>query len=145
MKWWRKIVFWLLETAVVNSYLLYKNTVTNHKSPIVFRCALVASLASRHLVSAPCRTRVGCPRKPLHPGDAAPERLNQQLHIIDQRSQRNCVVCNAARRQSRPIYYCTTCPDNPQLFLALSATTQCYTIDLCGVYVPVSLSSSTLS
>ena len=115
VKWWRKVAFWLLETAVVNSYILYTKTVPAPKSHIVFRRILIESLASRHIVSALPHPRVGRPRKRSHPDGDVPERLNQQLHIMDQRTQRNCVVCRAAGRQSRPLYYCKTCPENPQL------------------------------
>ena len=35
VKWWKKIVFWLRETSMVNSYILYKLTVASPKSPVV--------------------------------------------------------------------------------------------------------------
>ena len=117
IKWWRKVVFWLLETSVVNSYILYRETVPGPKSHVVFRRLLIESLASRHIVNAPPRPRVGRPRKRCHPDGDVPERLNNQLHVMDQRTQHNCIVCRAAGRQSRPVYYCKTCPENPQLCL----------------------------
>ena len=58
---------------------------------------------------------VGRPGKRAHAVETGPERLNKRLHLIDQRSQRQCVVCHAAGRKARPIYYCKTCPDMPQL------------------------------
>ena len=124
VKWWRKVAFWLLETAVVNSYILYTKTVPAPKSHIVFRRLLIESLASRHIVSAPPRPHVGHivsapprphvgrPRKRSHPDGDVPER---QLHIMDQRTQWNCVVCRAAGKQSRPLNYCKTCPEHHQL------------------------------
>ena len=115
VKWWRKVAFWALETAVVNSFILYKETVPSPKSHVVFRRQLIEVLVSRHIVTAPPRPRVGRPRKRCHPDGDVPERLNGRLHIPDQRTQRNCVVCRAAGRKSRPMYYCKTCPDNPQL------------------------------
>ena len=114
VKWWRKVVFWLVETAVVNSYILYKETVPNPMTHVAYRRSVVQSLASRYIVCAPPRRLVGRPRKRSHPDGDVPERLNQRLHIVEQRSQRNCVVCCAAGRKSRPVYYCKTCQETPQ-------------------------------
>ena len=48
VKWWRKLVFWLLETSVVNSYILYKETMPNPKSHVAFRRSLSELLVKRH-------------------------------------------------------------------------------------------------
>ena len=47
-KWWKKICFWLLEVATVNSYILYKS---KHKTSthLHFRRAVVECLARIHL------------------------------------------------------------------------------------------------
>ena len=50
---------WLVETAVVNSYILYKETVQNPKSHVTFRRSVVESLACRHIACAPPRRLVG--------------------------------------------------------------------------------------
>ena len=105
----------ILATGDSGGEQLYMKTVPVATSHIVFCRLLIESLASRHIVSAPPRPRVSRPRKRSHPDGDVPERLNQQLHIMDQRTQRNCVVCRAAGRQSRPLYYCKTCPEHPQL------------------------------
>ena len=57
----------------------------------------------------------GRPRKRCHPDGDIPERFNGRLHIIDQHTQHNCVVCRAAGRKRGPMYYFKTCPDNPWL------------------------------
>ena len=114
VKWWRKVVFWLLETAMVNSYLLYTECTGTPMSHIAFRRSVVEALASAHITTAPPRP-VGRPRKRANAVELGPERLNKRLHLIDQRSQCQCVACHAAERNTRPIYYCKTCPDMPQL------------------------------
>ena len=107
VKWWRKVVFWLLETAMVNSYLLYTECTGTPMSHIAFRRSVVEALASAHITTAPPRP-VGRPRKRANAVELGPERLNKRLHLIDQRSQRQCVACHAAGRNTRPIYYCKT-------------------------------------
>ena len=41
VKWWKKIVFWLTETSMVNSCILYKLTVASPKSPVVYRWSVM--------------------------------------------------------------------------------------------------------
>ena len=80
VKWWRKRFFWMLETVVVNSYILYRDSTSSPKSHIQYRCALVDSLPSNYITTAPPRQRAGRPRKRSHPEWSDPERLNQRLH-----------------------------------------------------------------
>ena len=96
VKWWRKLFFWLLETAVVNSYIMHNNiTMPRRPDHFAYRRAVVESLASRYLSSAPPRRRLGRPRKHPHPEEDDTERLNKQLHLLDRRTQlHDCVVCS---------------------------------------------------
>ena len=82
VKWWKKIVFWLIEMSMVNSYILYKLTVASSKSPVAYRRSVMESLASRHISMSPSRPFVGCPRKQKYPDGDTLERLNGRLHII---------------------------------------------------------------
>ena len=87
VKWWRKIVFWLIETSMVNSYILYKDTVASPKSHVAYHRSVIESLASRHISMSPSHHCVGRPRKQKYPDGDTPERLNGRLHIIDIRKQ----------------------------------------------------------
>ena len=49
VRWWRTLCFWLLETSVVNSYILYSESTPEPKSHIYYRRMLVDSLASRYM------------------------------------------------------------------------------------------------
>ena len=116
IKWWRKLCFWLLETAVVNSYILYRNTTPLPKSHIHYRRMLIDSLASNYITTAPPRPRPGRPRKRLHPDSNDPERLNNFLHILEKTpAQCDCVVCSKTEKRVRPCYRCKTCPETPYL------------------------------
>ena len=114
VKWWRKVAFWLLGTAMVNSYVLYKESTRTPMSHVAYRRSVIEALASAHISTAPPRL-VGRPRKRPRVSEAGPERLNKRLHLLGTRTQRQCVVCHAAERKTRPVYYCKTCPDMPQL------------------------------
>ena len=87
-------MFWLIETSMIKSYILYKDTVESPKSHVAYRRSVIESLASRHISMSPSRPCVGRLRKQKYPDGDTPERLNGRLHIIDIRKQQSCVVCN---------------------------------------------------
>ena len=100
VKWWRKLFFWMLETAVVNSYILYRDSTSSPKSHIQYRRALVDSLASNYITTALPRPRAGRPRKRSHPESNDPERLNQRLHLLSKETvQRDCVSVAKQKRE----------------------------------------------
>ena len=53
VKWWRKIFFWIMEVAVVNSYILYKCTVVRPITHLEYRHSVVRALATPYIQSAP--------------------------------------------------------------------------------------------
>ena len=74
-----------------------------------FRRSIIDDLVREQLQSS-IRPTIGRPR--LRP---TPVRLNNKLHLFNQRaSNRNCVVCSGERRHTTS-YYCTTCPEEPAL------------------------------
>ena len=93
VKWWRKVAFWLLETAVVNSYILYMKTVLVPISHIVFHRLLIESLASRHIVSAPPHLHVGRPCKHSHPDSDVPETQPAATYGPTHATELCCVPC----------------------------------------------------
>ena len=114
LKWWRKLFFYLLECATVNSYILYKEVClqvgTRPLTALEFRRSVIEDLVQEHLEQSDSRPSIGQPR--LGP---TPIRLNQKLHLLDQRSTyRNCVVCSGQIRHTTG-YYCETCPEQPAL------------------------------
>jgi len=67
VEWWRKLCFWLLETAVVNSFVLYKDiTKPARQNHLAYRRSIVESLASRYLASAPESWQAPLPKTFFH-------------------------------------------------------------------------------
>ena len=61
IKWWRKVLFWLMDLCITNSYALYRELEQNRILPhIAYRRSIVAT---RYNTSAPPRPRIGRPRK----------------------------------------------------------------------------------
>ena len=116
VKWWRKLFFWLMETAVVNSYVLYRESTPSPKSHIHYRRMLIDSLSASYVQSAPPRPLPGRPRQRAKPETHGPERLNKRLHLLCKTSvQRDCMVCSKTQHRVRPSYRCKTCPNAPYL------------------------------
>ena len=89
---------------MVNSYILYNDTVANPKSHVAYRRSVIESLASRHISMSPSRPCVGRPRKQKYADGDTPERLNGRLHIIDIRKQRSCVLCKLVLGEKVGLY-----------------------------------------
>ena len=113
-KWWKKVCFWLLEVAVVNSYILYHTTNSTY-THLQFRRSIIDTLARMHLQEA--NGQRGRPFKrsltDMTAGD--PERLNHKPHFLAKREQRQCVVCSTPNKRRRSSFYCKTCKSQPTL------------------------------
>ena len=115
VKWWRKVFFWVMEVAVVNSYILYKCTSTQPVNHLDYRQSLIRSLATAYVQSVPSSgpgRRRGVSR-PARSGD--PERLNRRPHFLDRGTQGGCVVCSDSTNRHRTRFFCKTCPSKPSL------------------------------
>ena len=96
VKWWRKVFFWMMEVAVVNSYILYKCHTIQPCTHCDYRLSIIWALAAPYMQSAPPRgpgrTRVACQQ--ACSGD--PDCLNGQGHFLKMgANQTDCVVCSA--------------------------------------------------
>lgn len=112
-KWYRKIFFWLLEVAVVNSYLLYKNVqgqfgqkAMNHAE---FRLSLIEDLVAERMALRRKRKRG---RKPQGPPE---ERLMGRHFLSKKQKGTRCVVCIKKGQRKDTIYFCKTCVSTPSL------------------------------
>ena len=111
-KWWRKLFFWMLEVATVNSYILYKLNTTTAITHLEYHWKVLEALALRHIQSAPPCTLADRPRKrqrSVSTGD--PERLNGQSHFPGKLSMpKECVVCSDPVRKARDTEISTIVP-----------------------------------
>ena len=118
-KWWRKLFFWLFEVTLVNSFILYSTSVQNPASHFKFRQAIVESLVSEHLTTAPPRPLLGRPRKRPVVDSGDPERFNKEIGHYPKRrgTQKQCVVCSDATHGQRKhtSFFCKGCPSHPSL------------------------------
>ena len=112
IKWWKKVFFWLLETSVVNCYILYKEHKNNKcDSQLSFRRKLIKGLIS-HLDPSE-RPRRG--RRRIVDGV---ERLQPGKHFLAKGSKRDCAVCSergSGGPRHMTVYFCQTCSEHPPL------------------------------
>ena len=105
-----KCVFYLLEFAIVNSYILRKEArLQVGAKPLTaldFRRSVIEDSVQDHLQGSGSRPSIGRPR--LGP---TPIRLNCKLRLLDPRSTYcNCVVCSGQMRHTTG-YVCKTYPE----------------------------------
>lgn len=112
-KWYRKMFFWNLEVAVVNSYLLYKEVREQYqKKPmthIEFRQSLVKDLVAEKVLHRKIN-KTG--RKPQGPPE---ERLVGRHFLAKKKKGTRCVVCLKKGLRKETVYYCKTCVSMPTL------------------------------
>jgi hypothetical protein len=114
IKWWRKMFFWLLETAVVNSFTLYNMNQVKKVRQLKFRKMLVEELVGNVRNSG----KRGKPTVSVNE-----ERLDGKLHLpfpLEDRKTKDCAVCSDRRpgkERKRSKFYCKTCSINPGLHM----------------------------
>ena len=116
VRWWRKVFFWMLDVAVVNSYVLYtKHTDARRKyTHKEFRRELVLALCEE---ARAARSRYHCP-------DYTLERLRGNHFPAVASTRRDCRVCSvrgAEGQRHLTTTYCSTCTDHPHLCIG-----ECY-------------------
>lgn len=119
LKWWRKVFFWLMETAIVNSFILFNSQQPQNKKvrQRTFRKQLVKQLVG-NLRNINKRARSLVMTQEEH-------RLNGKLHLmfpLDERKTKDCIVCSdrsagGARKRSK--FICQTCENQPGLCAGL--------------------------
>lgn len=118
LKWWRKVFFWLFETAIVNAYILYTKVSPQTKKikQRVFRKRLVTQLVGEKRNN----------NKRKRPDSLEQdERLNGKLHVLmplEGTKKKNCIVCSghgdgSSRKRTKLV--CDTCESKPGLCVGL--------------------------
>ncbi len=105
-KWWKPIFISLLDTSIMNSFILYKSVSESDISQLIFREEIVYSIFfkfSNYSFIWKSITNY------------------ETIHSIGKREQRNCVVCSTSKNRKTTIYFCFQCNKNvhPECFHVL--------------------------
>lgn len=117
LKWWRKIFFWSLEVAIVNSFIIFNTSRPPGARPVkqrLFRKKLIKNLVGD------VRNRTSLKRG-RSSGTEDEVRLSARLHVpefLEATKSKDCIVCSqrstpGGRKRTR--LYCDTCPNKPGL------------------------------
>ena len=114
VKWWKRAFYYLLDVAIINSYILYCKTVKGrHLTHEQYRISLAKQLLKTTAVTAPVATSSGEPQPT--PAPLQRRRSVQPLARLTERHfpeqigrsatgstlQRNCIVCSNKRGRGR--------------------------------------------
>ena len=105
VKWWRKLLFWLMEVSIVNAYILYRGD--HQGSHVDFRRKLVVGLCEGF-------PTVNVRRCLLQPPGTHERLQGKHFPVLGER-RRNCIVCNTRTSRHDTKYYCKTCSTHPAL------------------------------
>lgn len=115
-KWWRKMFFWFLDTAVNNALILYREYIHNNNiTSRNFRRQLILELVGSYRNNTNLR---GITRNSPHdkPSISDEIRLNNTFHAFGiRKTNNNCRVCSEPNSRKTTCYYCKTCPSQPAL------------------------------
>ena len=75
-----KVFFYLLEVSVVNSYLPYKQTISQPRSHLCYRRAIVEQAATLFIQQAPPKMGPGAPQRT--PNHHVPQQLDAKPHFL---------------------------------------------------------------
>ena len=120
IKWWKKIFHWVIEIAVVNSYILYKITrnPTTIKRPLSlqdYKDILIRQLKERANLVLDANTPVPTPKRG-RPSLETNARFVNNVHLIKYVDEdRRCVVCSKPPARKRTNFVCAGCPGEPHL------------------------------
>ena len=95
--------------TIVNSYILYRETVGSPSSHADYRRQVVVSLCEQW----PVRDV----RRQLMRPSRDEERFQGRHYIARGQTRRRCIVCIAKGQRHETIYVCDTCTSNPPLCL----------------------------
>ena len=116
IKWWRKVVFWILEVATVNAYILHKMQAEKQEerpnTHLNFRRQLILSLSEPIRSSVNSRARPGSQVSDI-------QRLRPVPHFLQKGTKRrDCVMCSDREEggtRHLSLFMCGTCTDKPSL------------------------------
>ena len=99
VKWWRKLMFWLFEVGIVNSYIMYKMSVNKPLTHVDYR---------RQLVVSPCDGLVvGVVRRQLMRPTRPDERFQGRHYVERGTKRRRCLECNDHKKDKDMTQYIT--------------------------------------
>lgn len=121
MKWYRKLAFeLLLNTAILNAYILYKSITKTNISITEFRMKLAVDLTNCRDEDIPSRSIVTTPKKPLHKLLTKPGKVSTVRRYCKQCYEENVAQFSreVARKLTKQVAtFCDTCKSQPFLCL----------------------------
>lgn len=118
-KWWHRLFFHFIDTAIVNSHVIYKQTTETNITMKDFRRKISRSLVSKTLVekrAAQNKSKISPvelkKNKPCVPNTI---RLEQAAHQPQRGTRRRCARCSTKKNEVRTEWMCCVC--NVPLYL----------------------------
>ena len=122
-KWWHRIMWHLLDVAVVNSFLIF-NERNEGKSLTLkeFRLAVIAGLIGASKSSPGNGKKIQRQQSAFKPYVAPEKRFDKAAHMPMRGTSRRCAFCSTASEPHRTKWSCETC----EVGLCLSEAKNCF-------------------
>jgi len=113
IKWWHRILYWLIDLAVVNSFIMYKANKREHEQSRIdqlgFRLQLARQLTSGYTATRKRGRSVSfLATKSQVPDDVRLQQVGNHM-LQTNKTFRRCRLCSSAKREKRTRYTCSVC------------------------------------
>lgn len=112
-KWWHRLFFHFIDTAIVNSHVIYKQTTNTNITMKDFRREISRSLVSKTLVekrAAQNKTKISpVELKKNKPSVPNIIRFEQAAHQPQRSTRRRCARCSTKKNEVRTEWMCCVC------------------------------------
>ena len=120
IKWWKKVLFWLLEAMLVNSYIAFNDLHPQERqiSLVDFKRKVVQQLVPESSPSSVEESLQGVSHFGSRTSTDIQSRFRNVPHLVDEDGQsRDCRVCSDRKSKNRreTRFFCTGCDDRPHL------------------------------
>ena len=112
-KWWHRLFFHFVDTAVVNSHVIYKKTTNKNITMKDFRREISKNLVAKTLVEKRASQNISKmspielkKNKPCVPSTI---RLEQAAHQPQRGTRRRCARCSTKKNEVRTEWMCSIC------------------------------------
>ena len=113
IKWWHRILYWLIDLAVVNSFIMYKANKREQEQSRIdqlgFRLQLTRQLTSGYTATRKRGRSVSfLATKSQVPDDVRLQQVGNHM-LQTNKTFRRCRLCSSAKREKRTRYTCSVC------------------------------------
>jgi len=108
LKWWHRLLYFLIDLAILNSFITWNCKNGGQRDQLSFRLALVRQLTVGREIKRRCRSHFLTKNKPVVSGVPEDVRLREVgKHLPVRNTRRRCRHCSTSKHEARTNIMCS--------------------------------------